>query len=225
MGLLSVLSIVMAMPFEKGVLLLTIGSFSFFSLPIYIIKERMQVADIISLARPVGGLLVVFLLMLRSTDASGYGVFVILVSAALTDLIDGKVARSGGNGAGSRWGGIIDAESDGFFTFILCYAGYVFLGFGVWVLMLGIMRYVFGLLFLMGPLNVDRQEIRFPAYFTWTAKTVHVVTVCSLITLYAPFVGYTFKTTVLIVAGILLTGSFLLETWLRLGLVRSYAQD
>jgi FkbM family methyltransferase len=69
-----------------------------------------------------------------------------LVLYALTDLLDGHLARKGG---GSKMGAVIDEESDALFTFVLSAILYSAFDFGSWILLFGSLRYCFVLLFAL----------------------------------------------------------------------------
>ncbi|WP_116246792.1 CDP-alcohol phosphatidyltransferase family protein [Nocardiopsis sp. FIRDI 009] len=71
-----------------------------------------------------------------------------LASLALVlDLVDGAVARSGGTESG--FGAAFDMETDALLIMVL--SAFVSLSLGVWVLAIGLMRYVFGAAALVAP--------------------------------------------------------------------------
>ena len=70
----------------------------------------------------------------------------IITIYALTDLLDGYLARKSG---GTEQGALIDEESDALFAFLLSAMLYTSAGFGSWVLFFGALRYLFVLIFAL----------------------------------------------------------------------------
>jgi phosphatidylglycerophosphate synthase len=184
---------------------------SFFALFLFC-RPPIRAADAITLIRPGFAMVFVIITALHRTFFPGYGIVIFLILLEMTDFIDGYIARKQG---ASWFGGILDEESDAFFTFILAYVTHFFLGFGAWVLFLGLFSYIFRLLFL-SPL-FPRSEKGAPSTpgFRIYAKVACVFTLGSLIAQYAPFDLPWLTDGAAITALALLSISFLWESVLR----------
>ncbi len=96
---------------------------------------------------------------------------------ALTDLLDGYLARKGG---GSRQGAVLDEESDALFTFLLSAMLYASAAFGSWVLIFGAVRYIFVLLFALTGKAEELEAGMIP--FRRYSRLACAVSVTSLVT-------------------------------------------
>lgn len=242
MLVISAAAVDLSEPVTAAVLLFTIGAISFSVLPVFLLRGRLRLADLFSLSRPAIGLIVMGIVMQTQSLLSRCLVLFLLIAAALTDVVDGKIARSrcnrsvavfglspGGKSRSCRnntnglfYGGIIDAESDSFFIFTLGYAAYLFLDIHPVVLIIGAMRYGFGLLFFLPTFVARGKETTLSRSFSLIAKTVCVMVMVAMIILYVPFLGELYKSIVLFIALTALSGSFLLETAVRVSMVWRY---
>lgn len=201
---------------------LIISGISFSSL-FWFVGPPSGIADVITLLRPAGGAVLLITVSLTGFVPSSYLLFFGLIALEFTDLIDGMVARRRRT---TDRGSILDAESDAFFILLLAFTVYRYLHAGIWILALGLIRYVFGLLFLLPLFQRDDTVLHFSRAFTIYAKTVCVFTVGSLIAFFAPFTVTRLASIAAVTALAALTGSFLWETVIRgrgaAGLIKSF---
>lgn len=101
-----------------------------------------------------------------------------LVFAEATDFIDGRLARRVGC---RNFGAVWDMENDALFIFGLTLVGFVHLGFPVWTLLIGLMRYLYFLLF-----RLTGDPPGYPASYKWFAKSVAATIAVSLLVAYVP---------------------------------------
>ncbi len=102
--------------------------------------------------------------------------FLLLVE--LTDFFDGRLARKRGC---SSFGAVWDMENDALFMFSLALVGYVHLGFPVWALLIGLMRYLYFLAF-----RVTGDPPGYPDSYKRFAKSVAALIAVGLLAAYAP---------------------------------------
>jgi phosphatidylglycerophosphate synthase len=135
----------------------------------------------------------------------GIALFAALLAVAVTvlDGVDGRLARS--TGLGSAFGARFDMETDSVLVLALAVLAWQYGKAGVWVLGIGLMRYVFVaagkvLPWLTGPLSP-----------TVRGKTVAVVQMGALSFVLAPFVSTTFSVPVAAIAFAMLISSFAID--------------
>ncbi len=207
---------------NASIIFLTISGIGFLSL-FWFLGPPSRIADVITLLRPAGGIAVLLAVSLLGYVPSSYLLFFGLIALEFTDLLDGMIARR--RGATDR-GSVLDAESDAFFILLLAFTVNRYLHAGIWILAVGLIRYIFGLLFLLPLFQSDDTRLHFSRAFTIYAKTVCVFTAGSLIAFFAPFSVTRFASAAAGTALAALTGSFLWETAIRgrgtAGLLKSF---
>ncbi len=205
-----------------GTVVLTISGFSFLSLFLFI-GPPSRTADVITLLRPAGGSALLLSVTLIGFVPSSYFLFFGLIALEFTDLIDGIIARRQGT---TERGSVIDAESDAFFILLLSFTVYFYLYEKIWILALGMARYVFGLLFLLPLFQSSDADLHFSRAFSIYAKTVCVFTAGALIAFFAPFSLDRFASIAAFAVLAALIGSFLWEAVIRgrgtAGLIKSF---
>jgi phosphatidylglycerophosphate synthase len=134
--------------------------------------------------------------------------FCILSAAALTDVVDGIIARRRGS---TDFGAKLDMEVDAFFTLFLSVNGFVFARMGAWILAVGLMRYGYEFILLLLP-----EVEKFPTFVKYGEKTICAFTVIALISITAPFFPYTGKLLLGYSALVLLGFSFLMNMSVRI---------
>lgn len=134
--------------------------------------------------------------------------FFFLTASALTDVIDGMIARWKGS---TDFGAMLDMEVDAFFILSLSVNGFVFARMGAWILIVGLLRYGYEFILLLLP-AVDK----FPGFVKYGEKTICAFTVIALISITAPFLPYTAKLLLSFCALILLGFSFLMNMCTRI---------
>ena len=137
----------------------------------------------------------------RSLEAAQrWAIFALLVTAELTDFLDGLIARAHGP---TRFGAIWDMENDVVFTFALSFLAHAWFGLGVWVMAIGLFRYLYVLAFRFhdDPAACPRSYRRF-------AKWVCAILVLVLIALTAPVLSGIARTVIAAIALALQTVSF-----------------
>jgi len=75
------------------------------------------------------------------STASKEVIFGIMTGAVLLDVVDGYLARK--HGQSSTFGQFFDMEVDAFFVLLMCFYYFQYQEVGWWILVPGIMRYVF----------------------------------------------------------------------------------
>ena len=155
-------------------------------------------------------------------------IFVLALAAAVTDFLDGFLARrerrsgtaadapeaaaTAGLSRRERFGPLWDAETDAAFMLALSALVAAYTPLGPWVLAIGGMRYLFGIAFVLTP-ELDHP----PKRFTWFSKTVCAIAVGALVAaLFPPLPEVPALVANLIALGLLLT-SFGWELVLRFG--------
>lgn len=140
---------------------------------------RMGAANQVTVAR---GALVALLAALLGEHASGAtaSVAVVVASGALgLDGIDGWLARRSGTASG--FGARFDMETDAVFVAVLSLLVWQFGKAGPWVLLSGVMRYLFAGLVTVTP------RLRRPVPATTRGKSIAVLQMFALIVALAPF--------------------------------------
>ena len=85
-------------------------------------------------------------------------IFIIMTTAVLLDGLDGFLARK--RGESSTLGGYFDMEVDAFFVLIMCFYYFNFEGTGWWILVPGVLRYLYKVLttILLKPNYVETKR-------------------------------------------------------------------
>jgi phosphatidylglycerophosphate synthase len=117
---------------------------------------------------------------LAGAPAMAWGAVVVATVAALLDALDGPLARAGG--LASEFGARFDMETDALLVLVLCLLVFHFGKAGAWVLLAGLMRYVFVLAAWRLPW-MARQLMP-----SWRRKAVCVVQITSLIVCLGPVI-------------------------------------
>ncbi|WP_328189264.1 CDP-alcohol phosphatidyltransferase family protein [Marinobacter sp. OP 3.4] len=167
-------------------------------------RSRFGPADRVTLGRAV---LVLFLASLtfhpELLQRMAWPYALLCLAALVMDGFDGYVARR--TGTASRFGARFDMELDAFFILMLCIALMVLGKAGAWVLLIGLMRYGFVMAgwhweWLNGPLPESFRR-----------KTVCVWQLVTLMVALLPVTPDLFAHATLIVALVLLAGSFAID--------------
>ncbi|MFP4484814.1 MAG: FkbM family methyltransferase, partial [Spirochaetaceae bacterium] len=147
-----------------------------------------------------------------------YALFAAALLAALTDFVDGILARREerrlppADEGLPRFGAVWDAETDAAFMLALSTIVFAYTPVGAWILAIGAMRYLFDLLFILLP-----EEPEWPRGFRRFSKTVCAVSVGTLVGALYPAVSHATAVTANSIALALLLMSFGWETVLRVG--------
>ena len=88
--------------------------------------------------------------------ASKYVILAIMLSAVLLDAVDGFLARR--YGQSTEFGTYFDLEIDAFIVLILCFYYYQYAGIGMWILIPGLLRYVYKVLIVMIPKSKSNEQ-------------------------------------------------------------------
>ena len=150
---------------------------------------QRSLADLLTASRGIGAALL-FLwaaLIPYYPDLTGPGwrwsLVAFLAAVEATDFFDGRVARRRGS---RRFGAVWDMENDALFIFALTLVGWIYLGFPVWALLIGLMRYAYFLIF-----RTTGDPPGYPAAYKWFAKSVAALIALSLLVAYLPELGET----------------------------------
>ncbi len=181
--------------------------FAMFAILLIVQRHRvMRLQNIVTLFRlGAGG---VFLCWMALRPEFTVYKFFFISAAALTDVIDGMIARWKGC---TVFGAKLDMEVDAFFTLSLSVNGFVFAGMEAWILIIGLMRYGYEFILLLLP-----ADDTFPVFVKYGEKTICAFTVIALISITAPFFPYTGKLLLSFSALILLGISFLMNMCARI---------
>jgi phosphatidylglycerophosphate synthase len=139
-------------------------------------------------------------------------VVLIAIVAALLDGVDGWVARR--TGTSSAFGTRFDMETDAALILVLAILAWQYGKAGAWVLLSGLLRYVFVAAGWLWP------WMRSPLSSTFRGKIVCVVQVVALIVAMAPMIAPPASSLVAAVGLLALSYSFLVDTlrlWRRTG--------
>lgn len=146
-----------------------------------------RLADLLTASRGLAAVVLflwaglVDLYPLLSGESVRWYLLALLCAAELTDFFDGRLARS----AGCRpFGAVWDMENDALFIYALVLVGSVHLGFPVWALLIGGMRYLYFLLF-----RITGDPPGYPTAYKWFAKSVAATIAVSLLVAYLPGIG------------------------------------
>lgn len=166
----------------------------------------LKPANLLTLLRAFGTLPLVLLI-----DPGPHTSPILLPAVILlvcTDLADGYVARRLGT---TESGAKIDEETDALFTLVLAFLLFRTAGYGLWVLTYGAIRYLFVLLFAL-----TGKRDAYPPQFSHFSRRVCAISVSTLAGGFALFLPHWLRTGALLIALILLSASFLWETYLNL---------
>lgn len=120
------------------------------------------------------------------SDAQQWWLFGVLAVAAITDFIDGKVARYlGPKGFGSIW----DMENDAYYALALSVAAWLTRGVPIFVLAIGAMRYVY---FFVVRAVGDPPD--YPPVFKLFSRTVTATLITVLVAAFFPPLGLVART-------------------------------
>ncbi len=137
----------------------------------------------------------------------GWLLLAVAIVALLLDGVDGWVARA--RAAATDFGARFDMELDALFMLILCGLIWSLGKVGGWILLIGLMRYLFVGAALILP------ALRQPLPPSWRRKAICVIQIAALIFCLAPVVGTTLATAVAALTLALLTASFAIDVrWL-----------
>lgn len=127
----------------------------------------------------------------------------VAILALLLDGVDGWIARA--RAVATDFGARFDMELDALFMLILCGLIWSLGKVGFWILLIGLMRYLFfgAALFL--------PALRQPLAPSWRRKAICVIQIAALIFCLAPIVGTTLATAVAALTLALLTASFAID--------------
>ncbi|MEM8486997.1 MAG: CDP-alcohol phosphatidyltransferase family protein [Bacteroidota bacterium] len=150
-------------------------------------------ANAITLARLIAGLSLCFL---GSTSASGLLVFILALGVLIVDGLDGWMARR--HNEASEFGEYFDKETDAFFLLILCFVAYFQEKAGLWIILPGLLRYLFVLVLVAMKPEVDKE---------YRSRMARVIYVTMIIALLSVFITPAWFYSPLLVVGV--TGLFL----------------
>ncbi len=126
------------------------------------------------------------------SDAQQWWLFAVLVVAAITDFVDGKVARYlGPKGFGSVW----DMENDSYYALALSVAAWLTRGVPAFVLAIGAMRYLY---FFVVRAVGDPPD--YPPAFKLFSRTVTATLITVLVAVFLPPLGLMVRTIAVAVA-------------------------
>ncbi len=162
-------------------------------------KRPFPVADIVTGFRVIFGILF-FVASWRFSLTPAVALILVLV-LEIADGLDGWIARRTGP---TDFGGVWDMETDAYIILLLSVSAHWSAGLPAWVLIPGVIRYVFYFPFLF----LKSPGAKFPASLSWYSKTVCVGTVFCLASAWylPPASGVAIA-----VAAILISVSFLWE--------------
>jgi FkbM family methyltransferase len=136
-------------------------------------RRRLRAADVVTLLRSAGTVPLVVLPW--SAALHWLPVAAVLGLLEASDALDGKLARREG---ASRFGAVLDEESDALFILVLAYLLRDRAGFGDWILAAGALRYLFVLLYALLP---RVREPEFPSAFSRFSKTAAALAAVAMI--------------------------------------------
>ncbi len=191
-------------PLVLGTKVLLFGSF--FVLLFIGRRELYKPANFLTLLRVFG--IAPFIFLPWQKEYMWLYALITFIILEMTDLADGWVARKTGV---TRFGAILDEETDAFFTLFLSFLLYTEMDFHGWVLLFGGVRYFFVLFY-----SVIGTKREYPPSFTAFSRFVCAITVSSLIMGFAVFLPHLFRSVFLFLVFLLLSSSFLWETLIHL---------
>lgn len=139
--------------------------------------------------------------------AAGWWIVGALLLVELTDFFDGRLARWAKAG---RFGSLWDMENDALFAVALTLANRHTQGVGAFVLLIGLMRYLYVLLW-----HHERTPASAPRIQKLFSKTATAFLVTTLIVVLAPAIGPRFRTVSLVVALTMQIVSFAWDLYLQ----------
>lgn len=181
------------------------------------VRNTANILSTIRVALTVAGC---FLVLLASISDGGsglvlaYAALALLLTAQVTDFLDGVAARRDGPTA---FGARLDEEVDAFFVAALAVVVHLFFGIGPWILLAGALRYIYLPSLVLVP-DAPRRSVA----YTWFAKTACAVSIAGLILLTAPFLPQALGTPVAVIVVLTLVASF---GWAWLGNLRAAYSD
>lgn len=165
-------------------------------------------ANLVTLARALLVVLIAGAAALPATPALALGVVAVASVAALLDLVDGWIARR--TGTVSAFGARFDMETDALLILVLAALVWHFDKAGPWVLLSGLMRYLFVAAAWVWP------WLRMPLPPSRRRQTVCVVQIVALILVLVPVVSPPPSSAVAAAALAALAWSFWVDVaWLR----------
>ena len=157
-----------------------IGVLSFTALillahPQFTPQRGFGIANFLTLSRLIIQLFLTFYaLELHNYLIAGFGFFILLY-----DGVDGKVAKN--RNESSEFGEYFDKETDALFLLSLCLISIFKEIFGIWVIILGLLRYLFGLfLFIQRKKATKERRSKIGRY-------IYVITIVALLSSFLPF--------------------------------------
>jgi len=142
---------------------------------------RMGWANHVTIVRGALVALLAGLLGEHSSPAIATAVVVVASAEMVLDGLDGRLARRSGMTSG--FGARFDMETDAMFVAVLALLVWQFGKAGPWVLLSGLMRYLFAAVVAIVP------RLQRPVPSTFRGKTIAVVQMIALIVALAPFVS------------------------------------
>ena len=142
-----------------------------------------------------------------ATGSAGWWLVAVLLLVELTDYLDGKLARRAHAG---RFGSVWDMETDAVFALALTVVNRHLHGVGIYVLLIGLMRYLYVLLW-----HHETVPVSAPPIQKLFSKTTTAVLVTTLIVVLAPVIDSRFRATILIVVLGMQVTSFAWDIWLQ----------
>jgi phosphatidylglycerophosphate synthase len=146
------LGFAVAVLFTRRIDLLALGGFLSFASFIH------QGSTILVKMKPLGGyanwvtglrLVLILIGCFLFTYVPTAAILVVMLVAVLLDLVDGFMARKYGHV--SFFGQYFDMEVDAFFVLVMCFYYYLFDGIAWWILIPGLLRYVFKIFTTLHP--------------------------------------------------------------------------
>jgi phosphatidylglycerophosphate synthase len=161
-------------------------------------------ANLLSLSRVFLGISVCILLHIAAPSSVRLLSALIVTTAALTDFADGIAARKNGP---SESGALLDEEADAFFIFILSLTAVHFFGYPPWLIFIGLIRYLFLLLFLFG-----KKVSIYPPLFKRYSRFTCALAAAALTAAYYPVISVSVGRVINFCSLIFLVVSFLWES-------------
>jgi phosphatidylglycerophosphate synthase len=168
---------------------------------------RMGAANHVTVVRGALVALLAGLLGEHATHTTAAAAVVLAAVAMVLDGVDGWLARRSGMASG--FGARFDMETDALFVAVLSLLVWQFGKAGPWVLLSGLMRYLFGVVVTMVP------RLQRPVPATKRGKTIAVLQMAALTVALAPFCGLPTSAGIAAVGLLALVLSFSLDVaWL-----------
>jgi phosphatidylglycerophosphate synthase len=168
---------------------------------------RMGAGNHVTIVRGALVALLAGLLGEHGSPAIAAAAVIIASSELVLDGLDGRLARRSGMASG--FGARFDMETDAVFVAVLALLVWQFGKAGAWVLLSGLMRYLFAAVVAIVP------RLQRPVPSTFRGKTIAVLQMIALVVALAPFVGPAISAPVAAVGLLALGLSFSLDVaWL-----------